>query len=159
MARSGASRPLFLRTWLIWTAGFPRLPHRRVRRHRGGRPRGQSRRGAAGRRAITGLVIGADQAQASSRRLDLRGWIPATTIGMNLGLLLGAWVVGYRTSPAGLAGMGALSGLVLGVAQALALPRHAHLRWVWAAALPFLWAPGLDRHHTHPHPHTHGRGR
>ncbi|WP_297503950.1 hypothetical protein, partial [Pseudonocardia sp.] len=42
---------------LIWTAGFPRLPHRRVRRHRGGRPRGQSRRGAAGRRAITGLVI------------------------------------------------------------------------------------------------------
>jgi hypothetical protein len=90
--------------------------------------------------AIAGLVIGAGQAQASSRRLDLRRWTPATTIGMNLGLLLGASIVGYRTSPAGLAGMGALSGLVLDVAQGLALPRHAHPRWVWAAALPFLWA-------------------
>jgi hypothetical protein len=90
--------------------------------------------------AIAGLVIGAGQAQASSRRLDLRRWIPATTIGMSLGLLLGASIVGYRTSLAGLAGMGALSGLVLRVAQALALSRPAHLRWVWAAALPFLWA-------------------
>jgi hypothetical protein len=68
MARSGASRPLFLWTWLIWTAGFPRLPHRRVRRHRGGRPRGQSRRGGAGRR----------DRRARHRRRPGTGQFPAT---------------------------------------------------------------------------------
>ena len=38
--------------------------------------------------------------------------------------------------------MGALTGLVLGVAQAVALPRATRLRWVWAAAMPVLWALG-----------------
>jgi hypothetical protein len=38
--------------------------------------------------------------------------------------------------------MGALTGVVLGVAQALALPGRTRLRWVWAAALPGLWALG-----------------
>ena len=50
--------------------------------------------------------------------------------------------VGYRTSLADLALMGALTGLVLGVAQALALPRRTRRRWVWAAAMPALWALG-----------------
>jgi hypothetical protein len=59
---------------------------------------------------------------------------------MGLGLLLGAWMVGYRTSLADLALMGALTGLVLGVVQAVALPRRTRLRWIWAAALPPLWA-------------------
>ncbi|OLT00486.1 hypothetical protein BJF90_34815 [Pseudonocardia sp. CNS-004] len=92
--------------------------------------------------AVTGLVIGAGQAVVSSRRLDLRRWIPATTIGMGLGLLLGAATVGYGISLAELALMGAMTGLVLGVAQAIALPRHTQLRWAWAAALPLLWALG-----------------
>ena len=38
--------------------------------------------------------------------------------------------------------MGALSGLVLGPAQALALPRTTRSRWAWAAAMPALWALG-----------------
>ena len=92
--------------------------------------------------AIAGLVIGAGQTLVSRRRLDPRWWIPATAIGMGLGLLLGAAVVDYRTSLADLALMGALTGLVLGSAQALALPRHARRRWVWAAAMPALWALG-----------------
>ena len=61
---------------------------------------------------------------------------------MGLGLLLGAVTVGYGTDLADLALMGALTGLVLGPAQALALPRRARVRWVWAAALPVLWALG-----------------
>jgi hypothetical protein len=61
---------------------------------------------------------------------------------MSLGLLLGAATVDYRTSLADLALMGALTGLVLGVAQAVALPRRTHRRWIWAAALPLLWALG-----------------
>jgi hypothetical protein len=78
----------------------------------------------------------------SRGRLDIRRWAPATSIGMGLGLLLGAVTVGYETSLADLVLMGALTGVVLGVAQALALPRRTQLRWVWAAALPVLWALG-----------------
>lgn len=38
--------------------------------------------------------------------------------------------------------MGALTGLVLGPAQALALPRRAAHPWGWAVAMPALWALG-----------------
>jgi hypothetical protein len=141
MTRFTTSRSSFLLTWLIWTAGFLAFPIA-----------GLAGTAVAGRvddpvaallgGAVAGLVIGAGQALVSRRRLDPRWWIPATTIGMGLGLLLGASVVGYRTSLAELALMGALTGVVLGVAQAIALPREARLRWVWAAAMPVLWALG-----------------
>jgi hypothetical protein len=90
---------------------------------------------------ITGVVIGAGQALASSRRLDPRRWIVATAVGMGLGLLLGATAVRYGTSLADLAVMGGLTGLVLGAAQALALPGVSY-RWAWAAATAVLWALG-----------------
>jgi hypothetical protein len=61
---------------------------------------------------------------------------------MGLGLLVGASIVDYRASLADLALMGALTGIALGVAQALALPSNTHLRWAWAAAMPILWALG-----------------
>lgn len=131
----------FLRPWLLWTVGFLAFPIA-----------GLAGTGVAGRvdsplaallgGAVAGLVIGAGQTLTSSRRLDARWWVPATTIGMGLGLLLGAWVVGYRTSLVDLAMMGALTGVVLGVAQTIALPRRTRTRWVWAAAVPLLWALG-----------------
>ncbi|HEY4624519.1 MAG TPA: hypothetical protein VIH01_00785, partial [Blastococcus sp.] len=43
---------------------------------------------------------------------------------------------------ADLALMGALTGLLLGPAQALALPPGTRLRWVWALSMPALWALG-----------------
>ena len=141
MTRSAAPRPSFLRGWLIWTAGFLAFP-----------VAGLAGTAVAGRvdtptaallgGAVTGLVIGAGQAVVSSRRLDPRRWTPATAAGMSLGLLVGTAAVGYRTSLGDLALMGALTGLVLGVAQAIALPRGTHRRWIWAAALPVLWALG-----------------
>ena len=141
MTPAGAVHASFLRTWLLWTAGFLAFPLA-----------GVASTAVAGRvdsplaallgGTVTGLVIGAGQALLSRRRLDPRWWIPATTIGMGLGLLLGAALVGYRTSLADLALMGALTGLVLGIAQAVALPRATRLRWLWAAAMPILWALG-----------------
>jgi len=138
---AGAVRASSLRTWLLWTAGFLAFPLA-----------GMAGTAVAGRvdgplaallgGTVTGLVIGAGQALLSRRRLDPRWWIPATTIGMGLGLLLGAALVGYRTSLVDLALMGALTGLVLGIAQAVALPRATRLRWLWAAAMPILWALG-----------------
>jgi hypothetical protein len=91
---------------------------------------------------VAGLVIGAAQSLVSRRRLDPRRWIPATAIGIGLGLLLGASIVGYNTSLADLAMMGALTGIVLGPSQAIALPRHTQLRWAWAVAMPVLWGLG-----------------
>ncbi|WP_448627115.1 hypothetical protein [Geodermatophilus sp. URMC 64] len=138
LARSRTSR---LRRWLIWTAGFLAFPIA-----------GLAGTGVAGRAdsplaallggAVAGLVIGVGQTLASLGRLDIRRWVPATGIGMGLGLLLGAVTVGYDTSLADLALMGALTGLILGPTQALALPRGTRLRWLWAAALPALWALG-----------------
>jgi hypothetical protein len=61
---------------------------------------------------------------------------------MGLGLLLGAVTVGYGTSLADLAAMGALTGLALGTAQALAMPAGTRHRVAWAAAMPLLWALG-----------------
>src|SRR4051794_30510850 len=130
-----------VRTWLIWPAGFLAFPLA-----------GLAGAGVAGRLdapiaallggAVTGLVIGAGQVLASRGRLDIRRWVPATGIGMALGLLLGAGTVGYDTSLGDLALMGALTGLVLGPAQALALPRGTGMRWAWAVAVPALWALG-----------------
>jgi len=136
-----ASRSSRLRSWLIWTAGFLAFP-----------VAGLAGSAVAGRvdspvaalvgGGVAGLVIGAGQTLASRGRLDLRTWVPATAVGMGVGLLLGAVVVGYDTSLGDLALMGALTGLVLGPAQALALPSGTRLRWLWAVALPPLWALG-----------------
>jgi hypothetical protein len=136
-----ADRQRFLRTWALWTAGFLAFP-----------VAGLAGTAAAGRvdgpgpallgGLVTGLVVGAAQTLASRRRLDARRWVPATTLGMGAGLLLGSWVVDYQTSLADLALMGALTGLVLGAAQALALPPDTALRWSWAVAMPALWALG-----------------
>ena len=138
---SRATGSSLLRRWLIWTAGFLAFPLA-----------GLAGTAVAGRvdspvaaltgGAVAGLCIGLGQTLAGLGRLDIRRWVPATGIGMGLGLLLGAIVVDYRTSLSDLALMGALTGVVLGPAQALALPRGTRLRWAWAAAMPALWALG-----------------
>src|SRR5215212_1782477 len=135
------ARTSFVRSWLLWTAGFLAFPIA-----------GLAGTAVAGRvdaplaalsgGAVAGLVLGAGQTLASRGRLDIRKWAPATALGMGLGLLLGAAAVGYQTTLADLALMGALTGLVLGPAQALVLPRGTRMRWTWAAAVPPLWALG-----------------
>ena len=141
MTKSGTSQSIFTRTWLLWIAGFLAFPLAGLA-GTAAAGRVDSPLSALGGGAVAGLVIGAAQALLSRRRLAIRWWVPATSIGMGLGLLLGAAVVSYRTSLADLALMGALTGIPLGIAQALALPPRTHLRWVWAAAMPLLWALG-----------------
>jgi hypothetical protein len=131
----------FLRPWLIWTAGFLSFPIAGLAGTAvAGRVDSPVAAVAAG--LVTGAVIGAGQSLVSSRRLDPRRWIVASAAGMGLGLLLGASVVGFATSLGALAVMGALTGLVLGAAQALVLPARARSRGAWAAAIPVLWALG-----------------
>jgi hypothetical protein len=135
------THPAFLRPWLIWTAGFLAFPIA-----------GVAGTAVAGRvdsllaaligGLVSGAVLGAGQSLAGRGRLDPRRWIPATAVGMGLGLALGATAVGFGTGPSDLAVMGALTGLLLGAAQALALPVPARSRMAWAAAIPLLWALG-----------------
>jgi hypothetical protein len=145
--RPAASRPDGARsvalTWALWTAGFVGFPLAGL----AGTAivgRVDDPLAAALGGAVAGLVIGAAQALASRRRLPALRWCVATGAGMSLGLLLGAVVVGYRTGLVDLAVQGALSGLVLGPVQALALPggTDRRRRVLWAAAAPVLWALG-----------------
>jgi len=141
MNRSNASAPTFTRTWLLWTIGFLAFPIAGVfGTLAAGRVDGSFAALIGG--TVAGLVLGVGQALVSRRRLDPRRWVPATGVGMGIGLLVGATMVDFGTSLADLALMGALTGLVLGPAQALALPPQTSRRWLWAAAMPALWALG-----------------
>jgi hypothetical protein len=146
-----------VREWAIWTASFLSFPLAGIL---GGAVAGPVDAPAPALLggAVTGLVVGAGQALAG--RLDARRWIPATTVGMAAGLLAGAAAVGYRTSLSDLALMGLITGVPLGIAQALALTSsrttlssrngpagHGKVavggrRWLWAVTTPLLWSLG-----------------
>jgi hypothetical protein len=98
-------RRTFLWSWLIWTAGFLAFPIAGVAgRAVAGRVDSPTAALVAG--LVTGGVIGTGQWLVSRGRLRPLPWILATALGMGVGLLLGATVVGFRTSLADLAVMG-----------------------------------------------------
>ena len=130
------------KAWLLWTAGFVAFIIG-----------GALATGATGRindfrsaligGLIAGAVIGTGQWLVARRLLgNPQTWIPATALAMGIGLAGGAWVVGYGTSLGELALMGAITGIPLGVAQAYLLRDRLANAWVWAAAVPLLWALG-----------------
>ena len=130
-----------LKAWLLWTAGFLAFPIG-----------GALATGATGRindvgsaligGLIAGAVIGTGQWLVARRLLDPQTWIPATAVAMSIGLGVGAWAVGYGTSLGELALMGFITGIALGLAQAYLLRDRLANAWVWAAAIPLLWALG-----------------
>ena len=141
MTLSAPRLDTFLWSWLIWTAGFLAFPIAGVAgRVVAGRVDSPTAALVAG--LVTGALIGAGQCFVSRGRLRLVPWVLATALGMGLGLLLGATAVGFQTSLADVAVMGALTGAALGVAQAVALPAQTRRRWLWAVAMPPLWALG-----------------
>jgi hypothetical protein len=92
---------------------------------------------------IAGAVIGTGQWLVARRLLgNPQTWIPATAVAMSIGLGVGAWLVGYGTSLGELALMGLITGIPLGAAQAYLLRDRVANAWVWAAAMPLLWALG-----------------
>ena len=142
MTRMKTPRAIAVRAWLLWTTSFLALP---VGGYAGTLITGRidDPLSAVIGGAIAGLIIGSGQALTSSHRVRPVSWITASVLGMSAGLALGSATIGYRTALPDLALMGALNGLILGVAQALALPRQlGQRRWVWAAAMPALWSLG-----------------
>ena len=70
-------------------------------------------------------------------------WIPATIVGMAVGLAVGAAVVDYGTSRSDLVLMGAVTGPGVGVLQALVLARRHVSGWPWWVIANALgWALG-----------------
>ncbi len=95
--------------------------------------------------ALTGAGLGAVQWWAAKGALGrAAAWIGASAAGYAAGLAVGAALVGYDTDLADLATMGAVSGLVLGAAQGLALAAQGRgrLAGAWATAMPVLFALG-----------------
>jgi hypothetical protein len=131
-----------VKAWLLWTAGFLAFPIAGVAATSVvGRVNDAVAALVGG--IVAGAVIGTGQWLVARRLLgDPRAWIPATAMAMGLGLLVGAGAVGYGTSLGELALMGFITGIPLGVAQAYLLRDRLANAWVWAAAMPLLWALG-----------------
>jgi hypothetical protein len=91
---------------------------------------------------IVGAVIGAAEWFVLRRRVSWL-WIPATIVGMAVGLVAGAALVDYGIGRGDLALMGAVTGLAVGTMQTLVLARHKipGALW-WAVANPPAWALG-----------------
>ncbi|MFG2818431.1 hypothetical protein ACGFX4_03290 [Kitasatospora sp. NPDC048365] len=128
---------------LRWTAGFLAFPVAGLAARAAAGPITDPAAAALGG-AVAGLLLGVGQSLAAGSRLDARRWIPATALGLAVGLALAAPLTGYRTTLPALAAAGALTGIPLGLAQALALPpgTRTRRRAAWALAGPPLWALG-----------------
>ena len=138
----GDPRRFNVKGWLLWTAAFVSFPIAGIA---AGLAVGRINDAVAALVGglIAGAVIGTGQWLAARRLLgDPLAWIAATAAAMGVGLLAGAWVVGYGTSIGELALMGAITGLPVGAVQAFLLRGRVAYPWVWAAAMPLLWALG-----------------
>jgi hypothetical protein len=93
---------------------------------------------------ITGAVLGAVQVWAMGPRGPRAlAWCLATAVGMMAGVAAGAALVDYRTDLASLVVQGAVSGAVVGTAQAVVLaPRLKALALVWPFFLSGTFAVG-----------------
>ncbi len=91
---------------------------------------------------IAGAIIGAAEWFALRKWVSWL-WIPATSVGMAAGLAAGAALVDYGIERGDLLLMGAVTGLGVGVLQALVFARHriTDAYW-WAVANPPAWALG-----------------
>ena len=138
----GGPRRFNVRAWLLWTVAFVSFPVAGIAAQAAAGRINDAAAALAGG-LIAGAVIGAGQWLAARRLLgDPLAWIAATAAGMGAGQLAGAWVAGYGTSAGELAVMGAITGVPVGAAQAFLLRGRLARPWVWAAAVPVLWALG-----------------
>jgi hypothetical protein len=136
---AGTAQPRIVLRWLVSFAGFPL----------GGLaawtfgPVDDPASAAVGG-LVTGVVLGAVQAWALGRALPRRrAWVAATAVGLMVGLVLATWLVDYRTDLSALALQGAVTGAVVGAAQAtLLLPRLGRIAVGWPVVLAGAWTVG-----------------
>src|SRR4029077_2635317 len=107
--------------WLLWTAAFVSFPLARIAAGlAAGRINDPVSALVAG--LVAGAVIGFGQWLAARRLLgDPLARMAATAAARGIGLLAGAWAVGYGTSVGELALMGAITGIPVGAVQGVLL--------------------------------------
>jgi len=89
---------------------------------------------------IAGAVVGAAQ-WVALRQVVPWLWIAATSLGMGVGLAIGAAIVGYGIDRGDLMLMGAVTGLAVGGLQAVVLAQRGIAgAWWWVVANPPTWA-------------------
>jgi hypothetical protein len=95
---------------------------------------------------ITGAGLGAAQWFAAKGAFGdgPAAWIATSAVAYGAGLVVAAAAVGYSTDIGSLIGMGAISGVFLGVGQGLVLAQQDRRRLAvaWAVAMPILLALG-----------------
>ena len=93
---------------------------------------------------LTGVVLGAFQVWSMGvARPRPLAWILATTAGLTAGVTLGTALVDYQTDLGSLAVQGAVTGALLGIAQAVVLlPRLGALAVAWPLVLAGTFAIG-----------------
>jgi hypothetical protein len=93
--------------------------------------------------ALAGAGIGLAQWLLLRRSLGVGlAWIAATSVGLAVGLSVGAMAVGYETARPELMIMGAISGAFVGIAQGILLRNTFSLWHVWIVTNPPAWALG-----------------
>ena len=97
---------------------------------------------AIGAGAIAGLVIGTVQWLFLRTRQVPATWIVGTAVGLAVGLTVGSAVVSYETSLGALVVMGVVSGLSIGIGQALSFRPLRRRMLEWSLATGALWAIG-----------------
>ena len=89
---------------------------------------------------IAGAVVGAAQ-WVALRQVVPWHWIAATSLGMGIGLAIGAAIVDYGIDRGDLMLMGAVTGLAVGGLQAVVLAQRGIAgAWWWVVANPPTWA-------------------
>lgn len=93
---------------------------------------------------LTGVVLGAIQVWAMGQaRPRPTSWILATAVGLMGGVAAGAALVDYQTDLASLVAQGAVTGAVVGAAQAIVVvPRLGVLALAWPVFLSGTFATG-----------------
>jgi hypothetical protein len=93
---------------------------------------------------IAGVIVGAAEWFALRRWVSWL-WIPATCVGLAVGLTAGAALVDYGIGRGELALMGAVTGLAVGLLQAVVLVQAGHSisdASLWVVATSLAWALG-----------------
>ena len=93
---------------------------------------------------LTGVVLGAIQVWAMGpARPRPMAWILATAAGMMVGVAAGAALVDYQTDLASLVAQGAVTGALVGIAQAIVVvPQLGALAFAWPVFLSGTFATG-----------------
>lgn len=130
------------RRWARWTATFVGFPLAGVVA-RGAVGNIDSLSAAALGGLVGGLTLGTLQATIGGLARGQRiRWVLGTGAGLAVGLTAGAAAIDYRTDAASLVALGAITGAVVGAAQAASSVMGAADRLRWMLATPVLWAVG-----------------